>query len=504
MKITVTNKELNSAKGSIGVCIYQDKLKKFPKDIIQDKIVEKIYYKHIKNKEEEIKSAETFYIYSVSDNPVDRVFFIVLGKSTKTTIEDFRVAGASLAKNLKKAKISSISIQFPDLDKLKPTELRDRIQGFVEGFMLRNYDFSKYCQKPHEIDIKELKIHEPNKKKHKVIKEGVDLGLILSDATNLCRDIANEPANFMTPEEMARISVEVAKKYDSLSCYVLDEKELAKKGLTLFLSVAQSGSAPPRLICLEYKCGKNKAKTVGILGKGVTFDSGGISLKQAPGMFQMKRDLSGGASAIAVMEAIARLELPINVVSIIGATENMPGSQALKPGDVIKSLSGKTVEIISTDAEGRLVLGDIMTYMQREHKPDYMLDIATLTGGVSRAIGESISAVFANNRKFCNYVKKASEKENEHLWEFPLFQEYKKAIKSYFADMKNSSRQMPGTIIAALFLQQFVEKNIPWIHLDIASTDTASGEPSTYYPRGATGVMTRTIVEMLREMSKGK
>ncbi len=485
----------------LAVFVFSDKLEQFPQEISTDEGIEKIYHRVVQDKQITGKPGEAPYIYALDSN-FSKFYFIGIGNSSELELENFRVAGAALCRRLRKFNINKVTVKFPNIEHELSNELENRVQAFIEGFMLRNYDFCKYREKSHEGAVEELYIFEDNQPRKEIIFRGIRVGEALSKATNFCRNIANEPANFMTPEIMAEKATEIAERFnDSLICKVYNREDLEKIGMGCFLGVAKAGGVPPRMISLEYMGAGSDKPVIALVGKGITFDSGGISLKNSSGMFHMKRDMSGAAAVISAMMAVADLGLKVNVVGVVGATENMPGSNAYKPGDILKALSGKTVEIINTDAEGRLVLADLLTYVQREYKPSCLIDLATLTGAVQRALGGAMSGAFTNNKDLLEKVRIASEKANEPIWELPLGAKlYKGANKSYFADLKNSSDKPPGGTKAALFLYEFIENDLPWVHLDIAGTDTASGEPTSYYPRGATGIGTRTIVEFLRNM----
>jgi len=503
MNISVKDFEFidESLKGNIPLAVltFSNKLDEIAEEILQDEYVKAIYNRMLSNKEFKGEDGEIIEIQSIS-SPFNRFIVIGMGDEKNFELETFRVAGASVCRTVKSLKGKSVVVKFPELENLE-----EMSQVFMEGFMLRNYEFNKYLEKKEDKLLNELYIYSKNEDQKLAIKRGLEIGRIMSDATNICRDIANEPANFMTPEIMADRAVEMSKT-TSLSCQVYSEKELEELGMGCFLCVSQasSKSVPPKMIVMEYSCGNENAPLVAIIGKGVTFDSGGISLKNAQNMFHMKRDMSGASAVIGIMKGVAELKLNVNVIGVIGATENMPNAEAVKPGDIVKSMSGKTVEVINTDAEGRLVLADLLTFVQRKYKPAYVIDIATLTGAVASIFGGKMSGAFTNNKDLLNKIMQASEKTNELIWELPLGQKlFKDANKSFFADLKNSSPKPPGATKAALFLYEFIENDIPWVHLDIAGADTSSGESATYYPRGSTGVSTRTMIEFLRNISEG-
>jgi leucyl aminopeptidase len=307
------------------------------------------------------------------------------------------------------------------------------------------------------------------------------------------------PANIATPSYLSAKAEELATTFD-LEYNVLDESTAREIGMNAFLSVALGSDQPAKFIILEYKPSDNEMlDTIVVVGKAITFDSGGLSLKQKRGMENMKYDKSGGCAVIGLMRAVSQLKLPIHLLGLIPATENLPGGKAIKPGDVIKSLSGKTIEIVNTDAEGRLVLADALTYAKK-YTPQLIIDLATLTGACRVALGTHASGLMANKEaeKLKEQLKTAGKKTGERCWELPLWKEYSTHLKSDFADLKNVGGREGAAIIAAAFLSEFVEK-VPWIHLDIAGT-ARSDRKKAYIPKGATGVGVRLIVQFIRDL----
>ena len=298
------------------------------------------------------------------------------------------------------------------------------------------------------------------------LERGVQRGQLMAEAAILARDMVNEPANVMTPSRMAEIASHVADDV-ALELEVLERHDMQEMGMGAFLGVAQGSDEPPKMIVLRYKGDPdNPSNNIGLIGKGITFDTGGISIKPAGGMEDMKGDMAGGASVIAAMQAIGRLKPRINVTGMVAATENMPGGSAQRPGDVVRSMSGKTIEVINTDAEGRLVLADALCYA-RQLGLTRLVDIATLTGAVVVALGHACSAVMGNDDDLIDRVIKAGESEGEKIWQLPMYDDYKEQIKSNVADMKNTGGRPAGSITAAQFLAEFAE-DTPWAHLDIA------------------------------------
>ena len=313
--------------------------------------------------------------------------------------------------------------------------------------------------------------------------------------------MANEPANCLTPAIMAE-NAQTAAQDASLECEVLERKQMEKLGMGALLGVAAGSTQPPKLIVLRYRGAPRHKATLGLLGKGITFDSGGISIKPSAGMQAMKRDMSGGATVISAMWAIGKLKPRINVTAVVPATENMPSGSATKPGDVVRAMDGKTIEVVNTDAEGRLILADAIAYA-RQQGLSPIVDVATLTGAMIVAIGKAATGCMSNNQELCQKVIAAGETAGEKFWQFPLYDEYKEHIKSDVADIKNVGRRGEGgAITAALFLADFVG-DTPWIHLDMAGTDSVDRDKGAFV-KGATGTPTRTLVNLVLTMAREK
>ncbi|HWR82120.1 MAG TPA: leucyl aminopeptidase, partial [Candidatus Deferrimicrobium sp.] len=318
-------------------------------------------------------------------------------------------------------------------------------------------------------------------------------GRIIAEGQLLVRRLASAPANYLTPRLFAREAMKLARRH-RLDCKVLDEKAIARERMGALLGVAKGSSEPPRFIILTYRGGKVGQKPIVLVGKGVTFDSGGISLKEALNMSEMKGDMAGAAVVLAALIAASRLKLPLNLVGLMPATENMPSGTATRPGDILRTRKGITVEVINTDAEGRLILADALDYANR-FKPQAVIDIATLTGAALYILGYAGAPIIGNNRALIERVKVASEATAEKVWELPIWDEHREQMKSSIADLVNSGGKPAGTIAAASFLERFVGE-WPWVHIDIAFVDVEpKGKP--YVPKGATGFGLRLLVELL-------
>ena len=363
-------------------------------------------------------------------------------------------------------------------------------RAVVEGTIIGLYDGDLYktSDEDEKADVEQFTIVERDPAKIGEFETGAHEGQALACAANDARDMANEPANRMTPEILAERALEVAVKA-GLEIEVLEQDRMAELGMGGLLGVAQGSAQPPRLIFLRYR-GKEGGPTLGLVGKGLTFDSGGISIKPHEGMQDMKYDMSGGAAVIGAMKALAELKPPINVIGVIPASENMPGGSAYKPGDVIKFYSGKTAEVITTDAEGRMILADALTYAIRQGAT-HVVDIATLTGSCAIALGNNITGIMGNDQKFTGKLMEAARLTGEKVWELPLPPEYKEQLKSEIADMRNLGSKYAGALTGGLFLKEFVE-GLPWVHMDIAGTADSDAE-QPYRAKGATGVGTRML-----------
>ena len=325
-------------------------------------------------------------------------------------------------------------------------------------------------------------------------------GRILGECSNMARELANEPGNTLTPREFARRTAALASDA-GVDVEILDERQIEGLGMGLLLGVARGSAEPPRLVVFRYNPpGAPEKPVLGLVGKGITFDTGGISIKPAEKMEQMKDDMAGGAAVACAMRAIALLKAPMRVIGVVPTTENMPGGRAIKPGDVLKSASGKTVEVINTDAEGRLILADGLWYA-KQLGATHLVDVATLTGAVVVALGKITSGLFGSPEAWVDRVRRTADRAGDRSWPLPLFDEYRDQIKSDIADMMNTGGRAAGSITAAMFLKEFVD-GVPWVHMDIAGTAWAE-EPKPYLPKGPSGVAVRTLAALAFEKLDG-
>ncbi len=439
----------------------------------------------IKGKFEEVSVVHTF-----GRLPAGIVAVVGLGKRDDFGVDKVRRVTGQFCRALRKLNCHKIATVLHGVG-AGNIELEASAQAIAEGAILGLYSFNRYKTAECE-DVGEILLVVRETEKVPIMEPVVGNGKLIAEATNLARDMGNEPANYMTPDRMAETARELASKYD-LGCSVSEREDMEAMGMGALLGVARGSSQPPKLITLTYKGDESSREAIGFLGKGITFDSGGISIKPSEGMGEMKADMAGAASVIAALAAIAQLRPKINVTGIVPATENLPSGTALKPGDILKAMNGKTIEVISTDAEGRLILADALSYGVKQGLSP-LVDLATLTGACRVALGLSYSGVFGNNQMWIDRVLEAAERTGEKMWHMPMPEEYREQIKSEIADVKNTGNRYGGAITAALFLAEFVDQT-PWVHIDIAGPRLSHKE-SGYVVKGATGVGVRTLVEL--------
>lgn len=453
----------------------------------------------IKNLENFTGQLETScLIYTNQEFKTPRIQFIGLGKQEKITYETLRKTASYAASNANKYKIKNLAILFPDLSETMLTDYS--AQAIFEGAVLSQYRFDKYLTPSKDnVSIQSITIYYDKAVYKNLLQEAKFNSEVICESVKLARDLSNMPASELYPETFAQYAKTSGKKYN-YKIEIWNEKKIKEKKFGGLLAVSSGSIRPPRFIILKYNGNKSKKSNIILVGKGITFDSGGISLKPAERMSEMKMDMSGAAAVLATIQAVARLKLPINLICLVPTCENMPGGAALKPGDIIKHFGGKTTEVENTDAEGRLILADALAYAQKLN-PELVIDIATLTGAVISALGHHVTAILGNTPEYINKLKKVGEKTYERVWELPLYDEYGKQIKSRVADIKNIGTRGAGVITAAMFLKNFISnkkgKEYKWIHLDIAGT-AIYPETSYYLPEGATGVGVRLLIEFLK------
>lgn len=426
-----------------------------------------------------------------------RVLFIGLGEEGERTAKHYRSA-ASLAAQLLCQR--SLTKWLFDLRSIGGQDVATLVDWLWDGALLEIYRFDRY-KTDEETAAKKCDIqcsfNGVADEDLSLVEHSLSQREIISRGVWLARDLVNQPGNVKTPEYLAKTAWDLAQQLN-LTCTILGQRELENQGFGALLAVAKGSICEPRLIVLEYQGGEQGAQPIALVGKGVTFDSGGISLKPGEGMDQMKMDMAGGAAVLATMATIARLALPINVIGVVPAVENMPSDRATRPGDIVTSLSGKTIEILNTDAEGRLILADALTWVGQKN-PELIIDLATLTGACILALGHHTSALLSNDSTLTDDLQQAGDAVDERLWPLPLFEEYAEQIKSSVADVKNTGGRPAGTITAAAFLHKFIGET-PWAHLDIAGT-AWEDKGRAGQPTGGTGVGVRLLVEYLQQRS---
>ncbi|MGE4169796.1 MAG: leucyl aminopeptidase [Candidatus Margulisiibacteriota bacterium] len=418
-----------------------------------------------------------------------QVLLLGLGKQGDLSLNTFRNAGGDLARALEKQKAKTGVLSL-DETSLKKFPLPDIGQALAEGLFLGQYRFNTYLTNSKDSLSIDLQWMSPSKKTTTALSENLDVALALASATNTARDLANTPPNDMTPRIFVDSVRNVFADYPHLKLEVIDRKKAKELGMGAFLGVAQGSVEEPFMAILRYMPIKKQAP-IALLGKGITFDTGGISIKPAAKMSEMKGDMSGAAAVFGAMKAIAELQPQVNVMGMMVLAENMPSGSAQRPGDIVKAMNGKTIEILNTDAEGRLVLADALCYAVQEGAKT-LIDIATLTGAACVALGEMASGVLGNNQALINHLIKIGNANGDRLWQLPLFDEYLDYLKSEAADLANCSEgRYGGTCSAAKFLEQFVGKT-PWAHLDIAPMMHFS-KATGYTSKGMSGVGARTL-----------
>lgn len=504
-KLTITRKKPETFKGDLLIyCLGVDKKDKVER--VQT-LAAKELAKAIELKDFKGDVSETLLIYPQKNGkqPVQsaRILFMGLGKySDEDPVclrEVCRKVGGSIAAQAKTLQAGRLCLSLPELKGLSAEVVGECL---VEGILLGDYHFVKYKQKdkkkPSFAGIKEISIYSQGTAKG--LRKGINRALCTSQAARDARDMANEPGNGWTPASFASYARKLAKKH-KMHCTVLVKNDMKRLKMGGLLAVNQGSAEPPKMVILEYRSAKkNNAQTLLIVGKGLTFDSGGVSLKPSAGMEDMKYDMCGGAAVLSAMGVVGEEKPDVNVVAIVPATDNMGGSSAVKPGDIIRHYGGTTSEIINTDAEGRLILADALAYGIKKFKPNGVVDLATLTGAVILGLGHHRTGLLGNNQTLVDRLLEAGENCGEPLWQLPLDKEYVKQIDSDVADIKNTGGRPAGTITAAAYLQKFVG-DTPWTHMDIAGTAWDFTKKS-YIPKGPSGTGVRTLVELIRNWKK--
>jgi leucyl aminopeptidase len=444
------------------------------------RLIEKIRKKEFKGSLNEV-----LLVPAPEDIKAERILFLGLGKKNAVTAEKVRQAGGKALAYLREMEMKKTALSTLVFGHLQQSPVL-----FVEGALLGLYTYKKYKNENHAKTIFSLIL---------LAKPSKDLSLnirkkeVIASAVAFAKDLVNAPANDMTPADLADAASSL--KRNNISVKVLEKKDIQKIGMGAFLAVSSGSEELPKFIVAEYR-GSRKPPVV-LVGKSITFDSGGLSLKPSDGMEKMKYDMAGGAAVLGAMRAAAELKLPVHLICLLPAAENLPGGSAVKPGDVVRSVSGKTIEIANTDAEGRLAVADAIEYAKR-FKPRAIIDIATLTGACAIAFGGEVAAMMGNDRKLLDEFRKAGEETYERVWELPLFEEYKDYLKSDIADIRNIGNRIGSLMASAYFLYEFAGQ-CPWVHIDIAGTAWVEKD-RPYVPKGASGIGVRLILNLIERL----
>jgi leucyl aminopeptidase len=418
-----------------------------------------------------------------------------LGDADKFSAKLYRKALSAAIKTIKASSCGSTTCTLAEVE-LKGLDLQWKTRQIIEVFNDAVYQYSQTKSiKPPAINLKKVQISASEAVKADA-EIGLAQGIAIANAIDLTKLMADLPGNICTPTYLADEAVKIAEAFPNLSAEILEEADMEKLGMGSLLSVSRGSRQPAKLICLNYQGGAAQAKPIVLIGKGLTFDSGGISLKAGAGMDEMKYDMCGGATVIGVLQAAAQLALPLNIIGLVPSSENMPDGDANKPGDILTSMSGKTIEVLNTDAEGRLLLCDTLTYAEK-YNPDVVIDLATLTGACLVALGRVASGLLGNDDELCDALIRASETACDSVWRLPLWEEYQEQLKSNFADLANVGGRDAGTVTAACFLSRFAE-DFRWAHLDIAGTAWRTGSH-----KGATGRPVPLLMQYLLDRAHG-
>lgn len=498
MKINIFTKSIINYRGDVIILsIYEGEKSLRGTTRAADRKVKGLISRLMADRELTGKVGEVTVLHECPGMPMKKIILVGLGKPENINLENIRRAAGVAAKKARKINAKRVATVIHG-STIGNIDTQSAAQAIVEGTCLALYNFDIYKESSDRHKISEFSVFEEDPSKAKKTMSAIKTGQILAGAQNVARDLINEPANVLTPEKMYRSVLKLIRKWGldaAIKCQCLDRKAMSKMGMGALLAVGQGSSHEPRFIVLRMT--SMRKPLVALIGKTVTFDSGGLSIKQSSGMSAMKTDMAGGAVVLGATLALAKLGSKINLMTIIPAVENMPSGSAYRPGDVVRAMNGKTVEIISTDAEGRLTLADALVYAETK-KASTIIDVATLTGGCVVALGEKIAGLMGNDKEISDKLLGISERTGEPLWPLPLYDGYVKLLKSDVADLKNTGGRYASAITAGLFLKSFVKK-AKWQHIDVAGTELTDKE-SDYTPPGGTGFGVRTLFEFISSM----
>lgn len=498
LQVHLHAKDISTLKGQTVVFFAKPNAKKDAPATITEKDVNQIFEESLLDKLITGVANETVTFREANLNNFRHVIIVGLGADAKMSAETVRQSAAALYKEIKACKVTEAFVQLDGLTSSKK-DFADYVQAFVEGLHLAGYNFDELKSKAKDKKEEVINIHLVSKAKDKSIVAAFNEGTILASCTNFAKRLGDMPGNLMTPTILAEEAIRGAKG-TGLKVTAWDKKRIEKERMGGLLGVAQGSDQEPRFIVMEYNGTAKGKKPVCFVGKGLTFDSGGISIKPGAKMEEMKFDKGGGCAVIGTMLAIAQLKLKVNAIAFVAATENMPSGRATKPGDIHTCRNGKTFEVNNTDAEGRLILSDALAYAS-EQEPAAIIDAATLTGAMVVALGNIHTGYFTKSNPLKSKIEKAAGSSGEAVWHMPFNEHHTKDMKGTYADLSNISYTGgAGSGTAAAFLEQFVGENIPWAHFDIAGTGWACGNRLNYCSaKGATGVMVRTFVELAKQ-----
>ncbi len=478
MKLSVSSSK-NTQSDKLDLLVYAVHDAKDAHELLKGQIEKKAKAEGFKG-----KAGEIFFTHTFTDKGPQAVALVGLGEKAKVSLDSYRRTAASAYKLANAKKFTKVGFH---------AEGKHWAKSAAEGATLASYKFDRHVSEKDERSVKEFCFYTDDKD----AKDDIKQAEIIAKAVCLARDLINEGPTLMNPEAVAKAAKHEAKTH-GLECSVLDEKALEKERFGLLLAVGRGASdfAPPRVIRLAYRPKKKAKKHICVVGKGVTFDSGGLDIKPSDGMLHMKTDMSGAANVVAIMSAIAQLKPDIAVTGYMGCVENGVDSKSYHPGDIIKSRKGLNVEINNTDAEGRLVLADVLHYAQEKDQPDTIIDMATLTGACMVALGPNMAGLFSNHDALANKIMSGVKDTGEQFWRLPLQDDLFDQLKTPIADMKNTGERYGGAITAALFLQKFIESGVHWAHLDIAGP-ARNEKDQPYIGVGGSGFGVRTVLELL-------
>ncbi len=446
------------------------------------------------------RRGETLLLYRQGEKGPDRVLLVGVGERTRLSSERLREVGGHAAQRAGELRLTELCVGVAPGWLSRALDLQAAVRAAVEGIVLGSWRFDELRSEPvednHRPSLEVLGVHVPTAEDRAAADAGARVGRVLAAAQNYARELTIRPGNIVNPKYLAAEAERLASEV-GLSATILDRAAIQGDGMEALLAVAAGSVEEPRFIALEHRV-ESEQRPLVLVGKGVTFDAGGLSLKSPENMEKMKYDMSGAAAVLGALRAIAELGLPAHVVALIPAVENLPSGHAMRPGDVIGSRSRKTIEVVNTDAEGRLILADALSYAAR-YEPDAVVDIATLTGACVVALGHEAIGLLGNAEDLTDEIRAAANRCGERVWSLPLWDEYREAMKSNVADIKNSGGRAAATITAAIFLREFVG-SFPWAHLDIAGTAWAENA-TAYQPVGPTGVGVRLLTEWVRGRS---